>query len=51
VIAGLPREMVEASELPAGLKPAADGWVRTLPGQVEGGIDGFFIARFRKLPD
>ena len=51
VIAGLPREIIEASELPAGLKPAADGWVRTLPGQVEGGIDGFFIARFRKLPD
>ena len=49
LIAGLPREMIGADELPAGLTPAADGWVRTLPGQVEGGLDGFFIARFRKL--
>ncbi|MEI6484809.1 MAG: methyltransferase domain-containing protein [Sphingomonadales bacterium] len=51
VIAGLPREAITADELPAGLQPAADGWVRTLPGQVEGGIDGFFVARFRKLAD
>ena len=51
VIAGLPREAVEASELPAGLTPAADGWVRTLLGQVDGGIDCFFIARFRKIAD
>ncbi len=51
VIAGLPRELITADELPAGLQPAADGWVRTLPGQVEGGLDGFFVARFRKLAD
>jgi 16S rRNA (cytosine967-C5)-methyltransferase len=49
VIAGLAREAITASELPAGLLPSADGWVRTLPGQVPGGLDGFFIARFHKL--
>lgn len=51
VIAGAPREAIAADELPAGLMPAADGWVRTLPGQVPGGLDGFFIARFRRLAD
>lgn len=49
VIAGLPRQPFEADELPLGLKPDAQGFVRTLPGQVEGGLDGFFIARFRRL--
>lgn len=51
IIAGLPRWPVEASELPAGLAPTAEGWVRTLPGQLAaaGGLDGFFIARFRSL--
>ncbi len=49
VIAGLPRDLIEAEELPAGLLPTSEGFVRTLPGQVPGGIDGFFIARFRKL--
>jgi 16S rRNA (cytosine967-C5)-methyltransferase len=51
IIAGLPRWPVAAAELPAGLAPSAEGWVRTLPGQLAaaGGLDGFFIARFRAL--
>jgi 16S rRNA (cytosine967-C5)-methyltransferase len=51
VIAGLTRSPFEADELPAGLAPTGEGWLRTLPGQLEadGGLDGFFIARFRKL--
>jgi 16S rRNA (cytosine967-C5)-methyltransferase len=51
VIAGAPRDLIGADELPAGLKPTAEGFVRTLPGQVPGGIDGFFIARLRRIPD
>ncbi len=36
-------------ELPCGLKPAAEGWLRTDPGMQReaGGLDGFFIARWR----
>jgi 16S rRNA (cytosine967-C5)-methyltransferase len=51
VIATLPRVPFEAGELPLGLLPTADGWVRTLPGTLaaDGGMDGFFIARFGKL--
>jgi 16S rRNA (cytosine967-C5)-methyltransferase len=51
VIATLPRRPFEAGELPLGLVPTADGWVRTLPGTLaaDGGMDGFFIARFGKL--
>jgi 16S rRNA (cytosine967-C5)-methyltransferase len=51
VVATLPRVPFEASELPLGLQPTADGWVRTLPGTLaaEGGMDGFFIGRFRKI--
>jgi 16S rRNA (cytosine967-C5)-methyltransferase len=39
---------VRQDELPAGIAPAVDGWVRILPGALEnqGGCDGFFIARF-----
>jgi 16S rRNA (cytosine967-C5)-methyltransferase len=51
VIAGAPRDLISADELPAGLQPTAEGFVRTLPGQVDGGLDGFFIARLRKLVD
>jgi 16S rRNA (cytosine967-C5)-methyltransferase len=52
VVATLARLPFEAGELPLGLAPTADGWVRTLPGvlEAEGGMDGFFIGRFRKLP-
>ncbi|TCD06397.1 methyltransferase domain-containing protein [Erythrobacteraceae bacterium CFH 75059] len=40
---------VAADELPAGLRPDALGRVRTHPGMLaeEGGLDGFFIARWR----
>jgi 16S rRNA (cytosine967-C5)-methyltransferase len=38
---------VDASELPLGIAPDANGFVRILPGMLEedGGLDGFFIAR------
>jgi 16S rRNA (cytosine967-C5)-methyltransferase len=38
-----------ADELPAGIGRDANGFVRTLPGQLAdaGGLDGFFIARLR----
>jgi 16S rRNA (cytosine967-C5)-methyltransferase len=51
VVATLPRVPFETGELPLGLVPTADGWVRTLPGTLaaEGGMDGFFIGRMRKL--
>jgi len=40
---------IRAEELPAGLAPTAEGWLRTDPGMLTeaGGLDGFFIARFR----
>ena len=48
--AGLVPVPIEADELPAGLKPSADGWLRTDPGMLPdaGGLDGFFIARWRR---
>jgi 16S rRNA (cytosine967-C5)-methyltransferase len=54
VIAGAPRDMIAADELPeslhaAGLRPTAEGHLRILPGQLPGGNDGFFIARVRRL--
>ena len=41
---------IAQSELPAGLQPTADGWLRTHPGMLRevGGLDGFFVARWRK---
>ena len=30
---------------------AADGWLRILPHHIDGGLDGFFIARFRRAKD
>ena len=41
---------IAADELPAGLTPQPEGWVRTLPGQLadQGGLDGFFIARLAR---
>ncbi len=30
---------------------APDGWLRILPHHAEGGLDGFFIARFRRVND
>jgi 16S rRNA (cytosine967-C5)-methyltransferase len=41
---------IEPGELPDGLTPTAEGHVRTHPGLLPqaGGLDGFFIARWRK---
>lgn len=38
---------VKSEELPKGLQPEEQGWVRTDPGMLldEGGLDGFFISR------
>ena len=40
---------IRADELPAGLVPTAEGFLRTDPGLCveQGGMDGFFVARFR----
>ncbi|MFA7602309.1 MAG: RsmB/NOP family class I SAM-dependent RNA methyltransferase [Novosphingobium sp.] len=40
-------EPVGAAELPEWLAPAPQGWLRTDPGLIAGGLDGFFIARWR----
>ena len=39
---------IAATDLPAGLAPTEQGWLRTHPGMLreEGGLDGFFIARW-----
>ncbi len=44
-------EPVRAEELPEGLAPRADGSLRLLPGALAdaGGMDGFFIARLRRV--
>ena len=41
---------IRADDLPADLAPTPEGWLRTHPGQLaeHGGLDGFFIARWRK---
>ncbi len=41
---------ITQDELPAGLAPTAEGWLRTDPGMLAdaGGLDGFFVARFHK---
>lgn len=41
---------IRAEELPQGLSPTPEGWFRTDPGLLteQGGLDGFFIARWRK---
>jgi 16S rRNA (cytosine967-C5)-methyltransferase len=50
VQASLPLLPITSAELPAGLRPTSEGWLRTDPGMLadEGGLDGFFIARWRK---
>ena len=42
--------LITAEDLPAGVEASADGWLRTDPGMLaeQGGMDGFFIARWRK---
>jgi 16S rRNA (cytosine967-C5)-methyltransferase len=41
---------IGSQNLPAGLGPTAEGWLRTDPGMLGevGGLDGFFIARWSK---
>ncbi|KKW91139.1 RsmB/NOP family class I SAM-dependent RNA methyltransferase [Sphingobium chungbukense] len=40
----------DPAELPEGIAPTAQGWVRTLPDTLkeQGGTDGFFVARLRR---
>ncbi|WP_019834266.1 RsmB/NOP family class I SAM-dependent RNA methyltransferase [Sphingomonas sp. PR090111-T3T-6A] len=47
---GFSRDPIRADELPAGLAPDGDGFLRIAPGALaeEGGCDGFFVARFVK---
>jgi 16S rRNA (cytosine967-C5)-methyltransferase len=42
---------VAGDELPAGIAPNSEGFVRTLPGQLaaDGGLDGFFMARIARV--
>ena len=46
----MPTLAVSPDELPAGLAATAEGWIRTDPGMLAeaGGLDGFFIARWRR---
>jgi len=47
---GLTREPINADELPLDLARTPEGWLRTDPGMLvdAGGMDGFFVARWRK---
>ncbi len=47
---GLTPMPITLGELPAGLTPTGEGWLRTHPGMLpdEGGLDGFFVARWVK---
>jgi len=47
---GLAPMPITAVELPAGLAPTPEGWLRTHPGMLadEGGLDGFFVGRWVK---
>lgn len=40
---------ITADELPAGLQPTEEGWLRTDPGMLDdaGGLDGFFVGLWR----
>ncbi|RDC59056.1 16S rRNA (cytosine(967)-C(5))-methyltransferase [Alteripontixanthobacter maritimus] len=46
---GLTTDPITAAELPDGVDPASEGWVRTHPGLLPntGGMDGFFIVRLK----
>ena len=46
----LPPRPIRADELPEGLSPTPDGWLRTDPGMLgeAGGLDGFFVARWAR---
>jgi 16S rRNA (cytosine967-C5)-methyltransferase len=45
----LAADPMTAAELPAGLRPTPEGWLHTHPGMLagQGGLDGFFVARWR----
>ncbi len=45
----LPVAPITPEELPAGLAPTGEGWLRTDPGMLaeHGGLDGFFVARWQ----
>ena len=47
---GLELHPIRPAELPAGLAPTREGWLRTDPGMLAeaGGLDGFFAARWRR---
>jgi 16S rRNA (cytosine967-C5)-methyltransferase len=48
--APFPLDPVRADELPAGIAPHPEGYVRTGPATLaeKGALDGFFIARFKR---
>lgn len=45
---GLAPAPIKPEELPSGLTPTPEGWLRTHPGMLadKGGLDGFFVARW-----
>lgn len=45
----LTADPIRADELPRGVAPTSEGWLRTDPGMLEdqGGLDGFFIGRWK----
>jgi len=45
----LPPSPITSGELPPGLRPTPEGWLRTDPGMLaeHGGLDGFFAARWK----
>jgi 16S rRNA (cytosine967-C5)-methyltransferase len=47
---GLTPAPIASEELPAGLAPTPEGWLRTHPGMLAdlGGLDGFFVGRWVK---
>lgn len=47
---GLRPAPITPEELPAGLAPTPEGWLRTHPGMLaeQGGLDGFFVGRWIK---
>ncbi|MBT2134877.1 methyltransferase domain-containing protein [Croceibacterium sp. LX-88] len=46
-VEGVELDPIRGEELPGGLVPSPEGWLRTDPGMLldKGGLDGFFIAR------
>ncbi|MEO7247325.1 MAG: RsmB/NOP family class I SAM-dependent RNA methyltransferase [Novosphingobium sp.] len=48
-VVALTPDPIKADEIPSGLTPSPEGWLRTDPGMLAdvGGLDGFFVARWR----